>query len=87
MPTKKNIMEMLNQVSDSQPANDVMMSPSLDFDEALAATMSVDTPLAETLDDGVVDSGCGLCEVGTFNDDDAAVVDSGGDVQAVKGLL
>ena len=80
-------MEMLNQVSDSQPANDVMMSPSLDFDEALAATMSAETPLAETLDAGVVDSGCGLCEVGTFNDDDAAVVDSGGDVQAVKGLL
>jgi len=35
----------------------------------------------------VVDSGCGLYMVGTFNDDDAAVVDSGGDVQAVKGLL
>jgi len=86
MPTKKNIMDMLNQVSDSQPANDVMMSPSLDFDEALAATMSAETQ-AETLDAGVVDSGCGLYMVGTLNDDDAAVVDSGGDVQAVKGLL
>jgi hypothetical protein len=57
---KKNIMEMLNQVSDSQPANDVMMSPSLDFDEALAATMLAETPLAETLTDDDVQAVKGL---------------------------
>ena len=60
MPTKKNIMEMLNQVSDSQPANDVMMSPSLDFDEARAATMLAETPLAETLTDDDVQAVKGL---------------------------
>ena len=53
-------MEMLNQVSDSQPANDVMMSPSLDFDEALAATMLAETPLAETLTDDDVQAVKGL---------------------------
>ena len=52
MPTTKNILEMLNQVSDSQPANDGMMCPSLDFDEALHATQVLaETPLAETLND------------------------------------
>jgi hypothetical protein len=69
MPTAKNIIQMLNSVSDSQPVDDVMMSSDaqhgLDADGTLA-----ETPLAETL-----------------NDDGAAVVDSGGVVQAVKGLL
>ena len=52
---------MLNQVSDSQPANDVMMSPSLDFDEALPATQVLaETPLAETLTDDDVQAVKGL---------------------------